>query len=1371
MRKLILTATALVAGVLTSSAAVTVQGWWPYGEITDIYGDISGNAHRFGYGFSRVGSGNCGALVEPFGCGGPLGTITPSYVSTNCLYWNAINGDAAGMWGPGFNPPPTNYIIECWCLPVWPGTWSGGGTGQPWLFCSGTSGGVYFQLTNDTVSTMTILAKIVGNNVVIGDPVVVTSNRWTHLAIVNDNGTQTFYVNGVQHGAPDVGNATAPAGDIYAGSASGTTPTFAGYLDELRISIFAPGTFSTNDLMTRSMAPNIISQPQSAGVWNGGAAPFTIGVAFDTSTTYQWRRGGGNIGGATGNEYYLNTVSSGDNNAQFDCVLNNYTTVATTSSVATLTIVAPNPSNISAYQNAVKAEAGLVAYYTGDGDSGTTLTDTKGSNTGTLEGTASWDGRTTRAFGVRALRLRNTGDGDVQIPWNQSFEFGSTGGKGTIEGIVYLDKALASGNETIFAQAYDYDGGVYYQIQASTDGTSLIYSDNSPQTFTWAVSPPLLGRQAHVAIVFDNNTVTAYADGLPLGSKAQNGFGTAVQAPAWIGSAGFNSSGSRKWTGTIDELAVYSGALSANTIAIHNSKFLYGTNISSPTITGLPGTGTKTLLAGGRANFTVQAAGTAPLAYQWTTNGTPIPGATSATLTLSPTTVGQSSPTYGVTVSNPYGSTNSPTFGLTFVAPTDRYATLVMGDNPMAYWRLDESSGPTAFDSAGGHDGTFSGSGLTFGAAALPNMANNAVHFVGGYAEIPYSAALNPSTAFSVEFWAMPDDEPSATYVPLCSQYRGGSARAGWCFYDENDDYTFEIHMGDSSGVTMYCYGGGPRPYGGQWYHVAVVYDPNATPNATVYAENEIVGTASGNYVPNASAPLMIGIRNGLSYPIHAVLDEVAMYNYALTPAQLSNHWSIKFQPAAITTQPVGVTTNEGSAVTLTAVASGFPNTYQWYKGATMLTPTANFDGTAHYPQDVTNATLVITETVPSDSGQYHVVVSNPLGGATSANATVAINPDTTPPVVALVQALGTPQISTGPTPFLVKVLFSKRIDQATGVLPGNYVFSGGATVSQVTVRGDTLATSLGTDWKVAFLQTSGLTPGQKYTLTVSGVKDQATTPNTIVPQTVNFWTPPLVQGALSWDYYYQVTPQAVGSLAGFQYYQSYAPTTNSYLTAFDTHQITGSAGDLNNIPAFGSLGDDYGDVVSGWVTPSADGDYTFFLASDDASQLYLSTDETPAGAVLIAEETGCCQAFLEPNPSGTGWHDNGFGMGQTTLTPIHLLANHRYFIRTLHTEGGGGDWLKVAWRIAGDTTPAASLSPIPAQYLSGYVLLPPAFKPPTVSNGQVTISWTGVATLLQSTNVALPLSQWTPVPGNPTSPYQVTPATAGPQMFYRLQQ
>ena len=218
------------------------------------------------------------------------------------------------------------------------------------------------------------------------------------------------------------------------------------------------------------------------------------------------------------------------------------------------------------------------------------------------------------------------------------------------------------------------------------------------------------------------------------------------------------------------------------------------------------------------------------------------------------------------------------------------------------------------------------------------------------------------------------------------------------------------------------------------------------------------------------------------------------------------------------------------------------------------------------------------------------------------------------------------------------------------------------------------------------------------------------------------------------------------------------APTTNGYLTVFDTDQITG--GDLNNNPTFGSLGDNYGDVVSGFLTPTVSGDYYFFLASDDASELDLSTDSTVANATTIATEFSCCHGFLEP--------DDPNNAGQTTATPITLKAGTPYFIRALHTEGTGGDYVKVAWRLSTDNTPATNLTAIASQYLSTFRLaVAPVFNPPVFSNGQLTLSWTGTGTLLGSTNVAQPLSQWTTI--TTTSPYQVTPATSGPRMFYRL--
>jgi hypothetical protein len=1370
MRKTVILTAALFSGLLTASATVTVQGWWHYGEIADIYGDSSGNNRRFGNAFSSGTSGNAGAGISPVAVGGPLDAT--GWTSTSSLYWTPEHKDAAAMWNIGYNPPATNYVIECWALPEWPGTRPGN---RSWLFASGEGGGVAFVLTNDASSAMYIRAVIINNpsgqqeGITIGDPVEVDTNRWTHLAVVNDNGTQTFYVNGVAHGAPEVGNWTVPAGNIYAGGHPGSQPTYAGYLDELRICTFAPGQFSTTNLLLRSAGPSILTQPQSATVWNGGAAPFSVSASFDTVSAYQWQRNGTNIPGANSSSVVLPQVVLADSGTPVRCILTG-SSINTTSSTATLTVVAPNASNVNAYRSAVTSEPSLLAYFPVDNCTGTTVTnvaDADRLHDGTLEPNGNYDGRTSRAFGQRGL-LFNL-DGDVTIPNNPAFEFVS--GNGTIEALVYLNQATTT-DPTIFSEAGDYGNGLYYGFRVGKDGSSLIFTNDNGVGLIWPTPSSLVGQWAHVAIVIDHGAnVTAYANGVNLGTKIQSGFGMYPGAQAWIGSSGVNSGGNL-WAGTIDEVAIYSTALSANTIAIHNSKFLFGTNTAPPTITGLPGTGSKTLLTGGSASFTVTVSGTPPLAYQWTTNGLPIPGATAATLTLSPTTLAHSG-TYGVTVSNPYGTTNSPTFTLAFVAPGDSYATKVMSDNPSAYWRLDETggtNGATAYDRAGGHDGTYVVTTATLGYystnSLLPGIADRAVTFTGyrgsdglawGCVEVPYSPVFNQNAPFSVECFSIPFYDGNDDGGALVSSYnRPGTPRQGWMMGASYNSVNYDFFMFDGS-ATLRQVNSAEHLYPNVLSHYVGVYDGT---NAYIYINGKLSNTRTGpfTYAPNPSAALTIGARTSRYLGFRGVEDEVAFYGYALSANQISNHWSSLLTPAVITTQPVGMTNVEGSTITLTVVAAGYLNAYQWYKdGSPLSYPVPNSDGTEHYPQNVINQTLVIAQATPSDSGSYQLVVDNAVGGTNTIPVNVLITNDLAKPTVTYVAALATPNAppnAAGPTPYLVKVLFSKRIDPYAGT----YAIAG-ATISAVTVLQDVRAAALGADWREVILQTTGLTPGQSYTLNVSGVKDQTITGNPLTTTNITFRAPLLSQGLVAWDYYYLGTvssPPAVYNLTSNPNYPN-APMTNWSSSTFDTTAITG--GDINN-NGFGSLGDNYGSSLSGWITPAVSGNYTFFLSSDDASELWLSTDANPQKEALIAFELNCCHGFTEQTNGTTTY----------TSLPIALQANTPYFIRMLHIEGGGGDWAKVAWRIAGDATPAASLQPIPGTYLSSYAPGPINFGKPVFSGGKLTLSWTGTGTLLQSTNVALPLSQWTPLP-SATSPYQVTPTAGVPNLFYRLKQ
>src|SRR5688572_7043516 len=347
-------------------AAVTPYSWIRAGELNNVFLDSSGNAKNFNAGFSSGcvpgagGGGNPAAVIVPIGAGGPLGPA--GVTSTSATRWGSFNCANSGMWIQGPNNtvplpelwslPATNWVMEAWVLPVNDGA-SGGHTASQFVSTGsphfgGRPGGAALRTTyNPGDNTITISAHSIGplatDNFVIGEPVVTDTNRWIHVAVVNDNGVTTFYTNGVASGISTNG-VTAPSGIPYIGSGEDTGSPFDGYLDEIRYSTFAPGQFQASDLLLRPPGPSIVAQPQSAIVWAGGAAPFEVQTAFDVSTTYQWRRNDVALFGEVAPELFLSTVASADSGSTFNVVLSN-SGIDRTSSTATLTVAPVQTAN------------------------------------------------------------------------------------------------------------------------------------------------------------------------------------------------------------------------------------------------------------------------------------------------------------------------------------------------------------------------------------------------------------------------------------------------------------------------------------------------------------------------------------------------------------------------------------------------------------------------------------------------------------------------------------------------------------------------------------------------------------------------------------------------------------------------------------------------------------------------------------------------------------------------------------------------------------------------------------------------------------------------------------------------------------------
>lgn len=99
-----------------------------------------------------------------------------------------------------------------------------------------------------------------------------------------------------------------------------------------------------------------------------------------------------------------------------------------------------------------------------------------------------------------------------------------------------------------------------------------------------------------------------------------------------------------------------------------------------------------------------------------------------------------------------------------------------------------------------------------------------------------------------------------------------------------------------------------------------------------------------------------------------------------------------------------------------------------------------------------------------------------------------------------------------------------------------------------------------------------------------------------------------------------------------------------------------------------GPVADDYGERLSGYLVPPRSGVYAFWIAADDQGELWLSVDDSPENARLIASA-----------PKWTGQRQWDKYPEQQSV-PIRLNAGERYYVEVLHKEAGQKDNVAVAW-------------------------------------------------------------------------------------------
>lgn len=644
---------------------------------------------------------------------------------------------------------------------------------------------------------------------------------------------------------------------------------------------------------------------------------------------------------------------------------------------------------------------GLIGWYRAEGDA----LDSFGTNDGHLVGGVAFSqGEAGRAFDL------NGSNQFVEV--FDSADLNPEHGI-TIEAWIYPRKF--SGSQPIVKKAGEGlspDHGYELELAGSNGVFFGVYLGGGVGWVVTGYAPVPLKKWSHVAGVYNGTNVAIFVNGAQIGTASVGNPGRMVPSANHLQIGHDPANNSLFFDGLIDEMSLYSSALTDQEVRLIFEAGRSGKNPSPPIIVNHPVS--RAVFAGQSVRFAAGVAGAKPISYQWLLNGTPVsaqsnPTATNAVLVLSNIQSSQSGGLYSVSIRNPLGTTNSLNAALT-VNPTP--------PGLVSWWAAENN----AADSYGTNDGQIKGA-VSFS----PGMVGQAFDFGGltGTIVVPDSPGLRISNQLSVEAWVYVRStngdqgivsKLSATNVSQRSMppTRGNGRkqvvtellRDGTGSLESARAQTFEPQEGYQLGIT------GSRLVGainspGQpwpsvvvlsgvavpvkvWCHVAWTYDQSVM---KLYLNGQpIVSNVVGSHPIGAShADLRIsGADNHVNFD--GLMDEVSIYNRALSDREVQAIFEAGNQgkpqsPPTIVGQPATQNLFAGEDALFHVDARGSqPLRYQWRLNGADL-PAAN-NATA------TNATLVLTG-MPTNGTKflYSVVVSNALGAVESAGALLTVNP------------------------------------------------------------------------------------------------------------------------------------------------------------------------------------------------------------------------------------------------------------------------------------------------------------------------------------------------------------------------------------------
>jgi len=559
--------------------------------------------------------------------------------------------------------------------------------------------------------------------------------------------------------------------------------------------------------LTVLLPPTIASQPASQSVLLGGNATFSSTAAGTAPLNYQWYFNGtpladdGHISGSTGTNLSLTGVSAADVGSYQLVVTNNYG--ADTSAVATLTVLFP-PAIVSAPTNPLVLQGSTAVFQVVASGTDPLTYHWQRNGTNLFNG-GRYSGVTSPTFQIASVQYDDPGDYRVVItnpygqtnatatlslafapysilgvqPQNQSVPLNGTatfnvdlGGTPPLtlqwlkNGLdIPADDRVSPTNYTlVLSPTLQSDAGSYSIRVSNAYGTLVVGSGTylNPGILT-VLLPPVINAHPQDQIVPAGTNATFQVSATsPNGALAYQWRFNGINLP-WAKNATIILTNAQSTnTGSYDVVVSNPGGSVTSLVA------QLTVSVSAPWFTApLPSFGVG---IGQTVVFNPGARGSDPLAFQWQFNGTNLPGATTATLTLGNVQTTNSG-AYQVVVTNDYGANTSVVANLSVQNPIlitgqpasraallgsgASFTVLTTGTAPFFQWYFN---GAPLTD-----DGHISGS-----TTPTLTIANVQAGDAGGYVVV-VTNLLSSATSRSATLTPQGSLAPSVRYVALTS--------------------------------------------------------------------------------------------------------------------------------------------------------------------------------------------------------------------------------------------------------------------------------------------------------------------------------------------------------------------------------------------------------------------------------------------------------------------------------------------------------------------------------------------------------------------------------------------------------------------------